>query len=78
MKSYVDFELVEQKPKTDVYRVFARSSLETLGRIYWYFGWRQYVFEPEGETVWSRGCLKEVMGFIGNLMTEWKNRRKVD
>lgn len=72
MKPYVDFELVEHKPKTDVYEVFSKSSLDVLGRIFWYGPWRQYVFESVSETIWSRGCLKEIMEFVEKLMQERK------
>lgn len=69
MKKYVDFELAESKPKTVVYRVVStKSARETLGRIYWYWPWRQYVFQPEPETIWSRGCWKQVFDFIEELM----------
>jgi len=45
MKSYVDFELEEKKPKTAVYRVVSKSEGTILGRIFWRWAWRQYVFE---------------------------------
>ncbi len=35
-----------------------------LGIIRWFGRWRQYVFEPEAGTVWSCGCLSDVISFI--------------
>lgn len=68
MKEYVTFELAERKPKTSVYAVKSISTLETLGKIYWYGPWRQYVFEPLMETLWSRGCMSQIEDFIKELM----------
>jgi len=72
-KKYVEFKLVAEKPKTNVYHVRAKSSGEYLGRVAWYFPWRQYVFEPATATIWSRGCLMEVITFIEKLMEERKH-----
>lgn len=72
MKKYVDFELAERKPKTAVYRVVSKSNRETLGSVYWYGPWRQYVFQPEPETIWSHGCMQQVLDFIQKLMEERK------
>jgi len=75
MKSYVRFELLEKKKKTNVYLVVSKSSGASLGRIRWYFAWRQYVFEPFAETVWSRGCMEEVREFIKELMDARKGKK---
>lgn len=72
-KKYVTFKLITRKPKTNVYWVKSKSCGEYLGRIAWYFPWRQYVFEPATATMWSCGCLKQVIDFIEKLMAE---RRK--
>lgn len=77
MKKYIDYTLVEEKPKTDVYIVYAKSSLDTLGMIKWYAPWRQYCFFPADETIWSKNCLNEVNALIEKFMEEWKTRRKL-
>ena len=41
-----------------------------LGTIKWYGAFRQYVFYPDEGTVWSKGCLEIVNGFL-----EDKNKR---
>lgn len=46
MKKYVDFEIIEHKPKTNVYEVRAKSDDFVLGKIKWYAPWRQYCFFP--------------------------------
>ena len=73
MKSYVDFELAEKKPKTAVYHVLSKSGGDILATIRWHGPWRKYVFDPADETLWSCGCLAEVQTFIEDLM----NARKV-
>jgi len=72
LKKYVGFQLIEKKPKTGVYRVVSESSGQSLGRIYWYGPWRQYIFEPDPQTVWSCGCMQQVMDFIRKLMPKRK------
>lgn len=74
-KSYIDYVLTERKPKTDVYLVYSRSSMDELGEIKWYAPWRQYCFFPSEETIWSKGCLNEVNSLIDKFMDEWRTRR---
>lgn len=40
--------------------VLSRRHGDVLGVISWYQPWREYVFEAKPDTVWSRGCLREV------------------
>lgn len=40
---------------------------ELLGIIKWNGRWRQYVFEPKKDTMWSHGCLAEVSYFLIGL-----------
>ena len=46
MKKYVYFELIDKKPKTNVYEVRTKSDDFVLGIVKWYFPWRQYCFFP--------------------------------
>ena len=77
---YLEFEVIETKPKTKVYGVTASMDGELLGQIKWFGPWRQYVFEPYEATVYSHGCMKQIEDFIKNLMEErrkqWKTGRK--
>ena len=64
---YMDFHLIQKKPKTNVWAVMNKSGGYRLGVIQWYAPWRQYCFMPEGETlVFSRRCLKDLADFIAN------------
>ena len=67
MKKYIEFNLVEQKPKTSVYAVRNISSQLIIGWIKWYGAWRQYCFFPEENTIFSKGCLQEIIEFIKKL-----------
>ena len=66
-KKYVVFKLLERKGKTSVFHVVAVRDGVILGRIEWYGSWRQYVFEPVAETVWSQGCLQQIIDFLQQL-----------
>lgn len=69
IKEYLKFQVIESKPKTNVYAVLSKSDGSELGKICWCFGWRQYVFEPniEYSTRWSANCLKQLENFLRSL-----------
>lgn len=62
---YIQFDLVEQKPKTSVWAVRNIKSQSIIGYIKWYCAWRQYCFFPETETLYSAGCLQDIINFMG-------------
>lgn len=65
MKSkHLEFEWIEEKPKTNVWQVRSRHDKAIIGTIKWYANWRQYCFFPEANCVWSKGCLKDLCDFI--------------
>jgi len=61
---YIEFNLVCQKPKTQVYVVRNIKSQSIIGYIKWLCAWRQYCFFPEPDTVYSVGCLQDIIEFI--------------
>jgi hypothetical protein len=65
---YIEMAEVEKKTKTSVYAIFSKSDKEHIGTIKWYAPWRQYCFFPVDDTIWNRGCLTDVIGFINQLM----------
>ena len=46
-----------------------RSNMRMAG-IYWYPGWRQYVFTTSAEFDWNHECLTEVSAFLRKLLAE--------
>ena len=69
MTSYIRFEQVPNPGRrTGVYTVISRDYDNTLGIIKWHGPWRQYVFWPRPNTLWSIGCLEEINQFIAELM----------
>jgi hypothetical protein len=81
MNQYIHFEIAEEKPKTNSYKVLTnRLVIESgvtphpiqLGVIEWSPQWRQYAFFPSDETVWNNGCLTEILNFLNQLKTNKK------
>ena len=66
---YIEFNLVQQKPKTQVYAVRNIKSQMILGYVQWHCSWRQYCFFPTqlSELVFSNGCLQGIIEFINSL-----------
>lgn len=58
--------------KTKVFVVSSAYDDSFLGEIKWYGGWRQYIFIPNADTIWSYDCLNDLSIFIKNLMDERK------
>lgn len=75
-KDYIEFVLIERKPKTLVYSVRNIHHGNELGRIYWYPRWRQYAFDPGLRTIWSWDCLRKVSDFIAEEMERMKIGRR--
>lgn len=67
MSKWIDFMLIESKPKTNVWAILTKDG-DQIGRVSWYAPWRQYCFEAEPGTVWARSCLQDVAGFIEEQM----------
>jgi hypothetical protein len=51
---------------------------ERLGGIGWYGPWRQYVFYPATESLFSKGCMDDIAEMIAHLQKKWKARHKLD
>ena len=78
MSEWLDFEIIEHKPKTNVHAVIAKGSRDVLGTIKWYPAWRHYCFFPtmNTETVHSDRCLLAISQFITKLNEEHKKPAK--
>jgi hypothetical protein len=58
------------KKKTSTIGVFHRGTVERLGIIEWYSPWRQYIFSPDDDTLYSAECLQDISNFISKMMSE--------
>lgn len=67
MSKYLEFSLIEQKPKTKVVGVWSKRSSDRLGLIKWYGKWRQYAFFPENDTLFNVECLNDIQTYIKGL-----------
>ena len=67
MSKYLEFSLIERKPKTKVIGVWSKKSANRLGIIKWYGPWRQYAFFPEKDTLFNVDCLSDIQSHIGGL-----------
>ncbi len=74
--SYLNFVLVHDTDKTKIFSVNSARHEIRLGVIFWYAPWRQYTIEPEPDTVWNKDCLREVAGFLEQLMVERREATK--
>lgn len=77
---WLRFELVEKKPKTNVYFVYSKSDDSCLGAVRWYPAWRHYCFFPndEFEIVFSDRCLETLSLFVKLLNEHHKELKKGD
>lgn len=71
---YITMVLVDQKPKTGVYRVDNNRNGQELGIIKWFPGWRQYCYFPSCPAVYSKGCLEDINEFMESLRNQRMNK----
>ena len=64
---YIHFIKIEDKPKTSVWSCRNNKSNEELGIIKWYASWRQYCYFPANNTLYSMGCMMDIIDFINEL-----------
>lgn len=67
---YLTFQVTRDTGKTKEIAVINKRSGTRIGIIRWYFNWRQYVFEPDGNTIWNVGCLQDVIDVINQVKAE--------
>jgi len=69
------FELIEERPKTQVWSVRNTHSDDFIGDIKWNPAWRKYCFFPQDCLVFDSNCLKTIVVFIDDLMKKHKERK---
>lgn len=79
MGKWIDFEALHSDPgrKTQRWDVVSKKSGGLLGTIYWWGAWRQYVFEPSGESriIFEEDCLRDIAAFCEEKTREHKANR---
>ena len=56
--------------KTCSYAIVNNKSASVLARISFHGPWRQFVMKPIGDTIWSVGCLEDVIKFMAELKAD--------
>ena len=68
-KRYEYITMIEVVPKkerkTKVWNIYNNNSLVVIGQVKWYNYWRQYCFFPYEGSLFSVGCLSDIINFIG-------------
>jgi len=67
MSKYLEFNIIELKPKTKVIAVQSKTHPIRLGIIKWWSSWRQYAFFPETGTIFNVDCLNDIQSYIRGL-----------
>jgi len=49
------------------YKCINNRAKDTLGTVDWDEAWRQWVFCPEKDTIYSVSCMADISHFIGQL-----------
>lgn len=65
---YIHFKILEEKPATQIWEIYNNKTNFPLGVIKWACSWRRYCFFPYTPTVFSDGCLYDIIDFIKQLM----------
>lgn len=73
---YIKFEELPElaTPKTKHWRCTNKKHGSVLGWVCWENGWRQYVFNPEMNCIFSTGCLKDIIHFVEQVMAEHRQK----
>ena len=69
---YIQFFQIGDTGKTTIWSIRNIKSGEELGKVKWYGPWRQYCFFLSQPSVYSAGCLEDIVSFIRTLMDERK------
>jgi len=79
MSKHLDFIQGDNSgKKTKYFEVQSRFDSCDLGRIKWHSHWKQYIFEPCFDTIWSFDCLEDLSLFLKNLNLEHKRGERSD
>ncbi len=69
---HIHFVKMADTPKTSVWECRNNISYDKIGEVKWYSTWRRYCYLAES-SVYSVGCLKDIIDFINQVNTQRKN-----
>lgn len=67
---YIKFVKLQTKEhvRRDIYGCITNRKPESmLGKVEYYYPWKQYIFEPSDLAVFSSDCLDDISSFINQL-----------
>lgn len=67
----------DKRRKTPIYIIRKDSEglmAERLGLVKWYGAFRQFVFYPDNNTVWSKSCLEIVNSFLDRVNKRYREK----
>lgn len=73
---WLQFYIVDRKPKTVVIDVINTSHQHHLGVIKWHGPWRQYIYINNKSLIvmFNNGCLQDIAGVLTDLNKEHKEK----
>lgn len=63
--------------KTDTWLVINKVSGTPIGSVFWYGGFRKYVFQSNNGIVMDAGCMNDISEFLIYVYQEWKTEKKI-
>jgi hypothetical protein len=63
--------------KTKIWRVMTVAGGTELGQIKWYGPWRRYCFYTEEPMIFDHTWLEEILGFVGRVNAEHREKGQV-
>jgi len=64
---FIHFEKIVDSPKTSTWICVNNESGGTLGVVNYYPNWRQYCFFARSNTIFSAGCMQDIIKFMADL-----------
>lgn len=68
---FIHFEKIDDQ----LWSCHNNKSCDELGNVEWYPQWKQFVFVPISETLFSIDCLSDIQDFIRQLTAEKNGQR---
>lgn len=72
MPEQIDYKFIHFEETATFWFCKNNKSGAILGRVEWYYPWKQYIFEPSGSALFSADCLADIQHFMGQLAQERK------